>query len=256
MQCSIQKTTKIINTEFDFTSELSEYWDDFWEKNDGLGCGGCDPDSKSKTLQMYHSVLWSKHLPNGEDMILIPKTDYANNLILTWKNFRFSSDSIIVSLRYKKYEDIIKQVMSCVDNYKMFYENFIRASYTIGGMIIFPKHQQSINQCRGTNAFISDRWDLTLECIRRYYIGEYSPLYDALKRDKEFLDLFVDFKGYVDFFYLQDMVNKDYSVVENWCGDFSFLESGLPKTVDDYLAFIEKEMSFLNKRNNRIKQTM
>ena len=256
MQQSLQRITKTVDTEFDFTSELPEYWDGFWEKNDGMGYGGCDPDSKSKTLQMYHSALWSKHLPNGEDMVLKPETDYANNLMLTWNDFRFSSDSIIVSFRYKKYEDIIKRVMSRVDNYKKFYEKFIRRAYTIGGMIIFPKHQQSINQCRGTNPFISDRWDLTLECIRRYYIGEYSPLYENLIRDKEFFDLFVDFKGYVDFFYLQDMVNKDYSVVDNWCGDFSFSESGLPKTVHDYLVFIEKEITFLNKRNNRIKSIL
>ena len=52
------------------------------------------------------------------------------------------------------------------------------------------------------------------------------------------------------------MVNKDYSVVDNWCGDFSFSESGLPKTVHDYLVFIEKEITFLNKRNNRIKSIL
>lgn len=47
---------------------------------------------------------------------------------------------------------------------------------------------------------ISDRWDLTLECIRRYYNGEDSPLYNVFLNDKAFFDLFVDFKGYVDFF--------------------------------------------------------
>ena len=36
-------------------------------------------------------------------------------------------------------------------------------------MIIFPKLRGSMNQDRGTNPMISDRWDLSLECIKRYY---------------------------------------------------------------------------------------
>ena len=75
--------------------------------------------------------------------------------------------------------------------------------------MIFPKHPSSMNQNKGTNRKISDRWDLTLECIRRYYNGEESPLYKTINRDKEFYDLFVDFKGYVDFFFLQDCVSED-----------------------------------------------
>ena len=77
-------------------------------------------------------------------------------------------------------------------------------------------------------------------------------MYNTLVRDKEFFDLFVDFKGYVDFFLLQDMVRDDYSSVDIWCGNDSFSECGLPKTVEDYFVFIEKEMDFLEKRNARI----
>ena len=120
-------------------------------------------------------------------------------------------------------------------------------------MIIFPKHINSMNQMRGTCSRISDRWDLTLECIRRYYIGEKSPLSSVIESDKEFFDLFVDFKGYVDFFFLQDCVSEDYKEVEIWCGDASFDKSGLPETVDDYFEFIRNEHAFLDKRNERIK---
>lgn len=42
-------------------------------------------------------------------------------------------------------------------------------------------------------------------------------------RDKDFYDSFVD-----------------------------FVEPGLPKTVDEYFSFIEKEFDFLTKRNQRI----
>ena len=101
---------------------------------------------------------------------------------------------------------------------------------------------------------ISDRWDLTLECIRRHYAGEESPLSKVIETDKSFYDLFVDFKGYVDFFFLQDCVSEDYSSVNIWMGDASFEKSGLPDTVEEYLNFLVKEHFFLDQRNRRIQE--
>ena len=65
---------------------------------------------------------------------------------------------------------------------------------------------------------------------------------------------FVDFKGYVDFFFMQDCVSEDYSSVNIWMGDASFEENGLPKTVEEYLRFLLKEHIFLDKRNRRIQE--
>ena len=42
----------MIDTTFDFTTDSQGYWDGFWDRNDGLGCSGCDPDSKSPTLNL------------------------------------------------------------------------------------------------------------------------------------------------------------------------------------------------------------
>ena len=240
----------MIDVTFDFTTDSPGYWDDFWNRNEGLGAGGSDPDVVSPMLREYHRLLWSRELPNGEVMNL--KSGSGSNY-LVWNGFRFGSDSIIVSFRYRKYKQIIDQVAERVTDYKVYYEDFLRKSYTIGGSIIFPKHQSSMNQNRGTNPFISDRWDLSLECIRRYYNGEKSPLYETILADKVFYDLFVDFKGYVDFSFLQDCVSGDYSKVNIWCGNADFSEYGLPKTVDEYFIFIDKEMEFLEKRNQRIK---
>lgn len=241
----------IIDTTFDFTCDSPGYWDRFWENGSGTGKGSCDPDSVSRTLRDYHQYLWSKELPNGQAM----KLDVGwNATYLTWKDFRFGSDSIIVSFRYRKMKELLDSVSKAVPDYKAFVENYIHRSYTIGGTIIFPKHRNSINQCKGTNPLIADRWDLTLECIRRYYKGENSPLYDVLLTDKRFFDLFVDFKGYVDFFLLQDCVSSDYSKVDIWLGDGEFDENPLPKTTDQYLWWIDKEMMFLEKRNLRIKE--
>ena len=78
-------------------------------------------------------------------------------------------------------------------------------------LIIFPKNAvdggHTINQSRGVNTFIDDRFDLTLECIRRFYLNQASPLYSTLMRYKSFFDLFEDFNGYIDFFFLQDLVD-------------------------------------------------
>lgn len=241
----------MIDTTYDFTTDSKGYWDGFWERNDGLGCGGCDPDSRSQTLNLYHSILWSKQLPNG-DFLKLKRVKFP--YYFSWNSFCFSSDSIIVGMRHCKYRHIINQVFEQVGDYKAYYEDLIRRSYTIGGMIIFPAHRNSINQRRGCNYYIRDRWDLTMECIRRYYQGEDSPLYNVLLSDKDFFDLFVDFKGYVDFFLLQDCVSKDYSAVDIWCGDAFFKKSGYPPTVDDYFIFIEKQYAFLEKRNRRIKK--
>jgi len=240
----------MIDVSFDFTLDSPKYWDSFWDGNGGLGCGGSDPDNASPTLQRYHKELWSRQLPNSEIMDLKMG---SGSYYLTWKNFRFGSDSIIVSFRYRKYKYMMDQVFQRLPDYKAFFEAFIRRTYTIGGMIIFPKHPSSMNQNKGTNSLISDRWDLTLECIRRYYLGEDSPLYETIKGDKAFYDLFVDFKGYVDFFFLQDCVSKDYSKVDIWCGNGDFKENALPKTVEEYFMFLDKELEFLDKRNARIK---
>ncbi len=109
----------MIDVNFDFTTDAYGYWDGFWERNEGLGGGGADPDTNSPTLQSYHSRLWSKRLPNGDSMKLQmgigPK-------YLTWKNYRFGSDSIIVGFRYKRYRYMIEQVMRQVEDYKQYYE--------------------------------------------------------------------------------------------------------------------------------------
>ncbi len=239
----------MIDTSFDFTLDTPHYWDNFWETCDGLGVGRGDPDSLSKTLQLYHQIVWSRKLPCGETMELQRgKGPYY----LTWKGFRFASDSIIVGFRYVKYRHMLDEVKKAVPDYRAFVEDFIRRSYTIGGMMIFPKHPGSINQVKGRNPRLSDRWDLTLECIRRYYAGEENLINDTLLGDKDFFDLFIDFKGFVDFFYLQDCVTDDYSEVRFWFGSGDITGNPLPKSVDEYLLCIERQLDFLQKRNSRI----
>ena len=210
---------------------------------------GRDPDTYSPTLNAYHRALWSKELPNGEVMDLQSK---GAPFVLSWKDFYFTSDTIIVEMRSLKNQRIIDQAREKVEDFEEVYEHLLCRSYSIGSMIIFPVHVNSMNQRRGMNILIADRWDLTLECIRRYYAGEESPLTKVIEQDKAFYDLFLDFKGYVDFFFLQDCVSEDYSSVNIWMGDALFRKSGLPETVEEYFRFLLKEHIFLDKRNKKI----
>ena len=85
------------------------------------------------------------------------------------------------------------------------------------GVIVFPgnriNRKQTINRRRGKHPRIADRLDLTLDCIRRHYLRQVSPLSDTLALYSDFFDLFVDFRGYVDFFLLQDLVTDDYRAI-------------------------------------------
>lgn len=240
-------TMSLVDVDFDFTSDTPGYWDGFWDRKGGLGEGGRDPDTCSPTLRRYHRILWSRELPCGRHMDL---KEVGNHL--EWGGYRFSSDSITASFRYVKNRAFMTEIMNELPDFHGFMENFIHRSYTIGGTIIFPKRPQSINQCRGTNNLISDRRDMTLECIRRYYEGENSPLASVLEKDDWFFDLFVDFKGYVEFFLLQDCVTNDFKNVRFWMGDGSFKTNDYPNDIPTYLDWISKNLDFVECRNKRI----
>ena len=78
----------MIDVIFDFTSDSFDYCKNFWENNEGLGAGNSDPDSSSPTLQECHRLLWSKELPNGQNMNLEKR---VGSNYLTWNGFRFGS---------------------------------------------------------------------------------------------------------------------------------------------------------------------
>jgi hypothetical protein len=78
-------------------------------------------------------------------------------------------------------------------------EAFMTISYTIGGRMIVPgnrvRRKWTINQARGCLRKISDWFDLTVECIRRRYARQSSPLGETLARYDDFFALFEDFSG-------------------------------------------------------------
>lgn len=177
-----------------------------------IDASGKDPDIHSPTLRSYHKLLWSKPLPSGAMFILDDKTPgvYLHHKSALGE-FSLASDGVIPTYTYwKKLSHIIKQVP---EEARI---NFLYLAYTIGGFMVFPGNRiemkPTINGERGFNQKIADRLDLTLECIRRHYLGEVSPMSATLKRYKNFFDLFEDFRGYIDFFLLNDLVTDTYSV--------------------------------------------
>ena len=212
-----------------------------------------DPDIHSKKLKLYHKILWSKPLPSGEDFLL----DYSiTGKYLSSKSsvgeFELSSDSITHSYIGVKRMNSITKLVSDVDRDKI-----LKTFYTIGGFIIFPSNKidnkQTINGSRGFNSRIVDRFDLTLECIRRFYLGIESPLYETFSRYKDFFQLFDDFQGYAEFFLLQDIVTDDFSEVKFFLPfDDSFPSQPLPKDLNDYLIYIKNTSNFVVNRGNRM----
>jgi len=213
-----------------------------------------DPDVRSPTLRTYHSRLWSKPLPCGVTFSLVTTTPgvYLHHKSGIGEWF-MSSDSVIPDFtRSARISHVIEQIP--LDER----ERFVRLSYTIGGMMIFPGNkiagQMTINGARGCNYRIKDRFDLTMECIRRHYIDEESPLSDTLSRYGTFFRLFSDFRGYVDFFLLQDLVDDDYSAVRFFTPFEDFHPWPVPGNVAEYRSYRDRAEAFLHARNHRVIQ--
>lgn len=216
---------------------------------------GKDPDKHSRTLRDYHRILWSKPLPCGRSFDL---DDTMRGAYLHHRSelgeFYLSSDSVIptftrwASLRH------ITGLFSEDEN-----EAFRRIGYTIGGMMVFPANKvegrQTINGARGFNRKIADRFDLTLECIRRHYLGQGSPLAECLSRYQEFFSLFGTFKGYVGFFLLQDLVDKDFLEVRFFLPFDDFQTPPVPRDAVTYLEYRRRSIEFVQARNQRISRT-
>lgn len=214
-------------------------------------CG--DPDQDSKKLYEMHVKLWSKKLPNGDYLDLIIEDKSFGNLYLMSNNGTIlASDRMcphFVGACRGKFDGWLTEDESEELQYKV---------RTIGGHIIFPaikNNGYTINQARGINRKILDRFDLTLECIRRYYKNETSPLYATLLNYRDFLDLFVNFKGYIDFFLLQDFVDIDEQI--NFSIPFdNFNRSPFPQTKEEYKLYKEHTIHLINSRNKRIFDTV
>jgi hypothetical protein len=213
---------------------------------------GKDPDAFSPTLSRYHKLLWSKPLPSGVVFELdVTAPPYYLHHRSEVGEFCLSSDAVIPTFRREKHlSHIINQIP--VDEQKAFFD----IGYTIGGMMVFPAiridGKMTINGARGFHRRIKDRFDLTVECIRRHYRDEHSPLSAVLARYADFFGLFGGFRGYVEFFLLQDLVTDDCSAVKFFSPFDDFNSSPVPDSMDAYLDYRALAVRFIEERNQRI----
>lgn len=215
---------------------------------------GRDPDTYSKTLRAYHRLLWSKTLPSG----VIFDLDAALHHTSDGGHFRLSSDTIAATYtRWRRPARLVDAVRRAPPDEV---RAFSALACTVGAFLIFPlaersggKGPHSINQARGINPRIADRFDLTLECIRRHYLGTVCPLSAVLDRHSDFFELFGNFPGYVDHFLLNDLVSDDYRSVRFFTTFTDFADDPLPAaSVSEYRSYMSRSTEFVTARNVRI----
>jgi Family of unknown function (DUF6994) len=139
-------------------------------------------------------------------------------------------------------------------------EDFLALAYTIGGFMVWPCNpvdgKWTITHARGCTPRIADRMGLTLECVRRFYLGEPSPLEATLRRYADFFSLFGDFRGFVDHFLFQDLTTPDYSEVVFFLPFDDFKTPGLPGDLASYLEYRRRTIDFIAARNRRIDEAV
>lgn len=228
-----------IDTEFEFHADSRPGVDPDKGPNDG----------GSSTLQRYHRELWSKPLPSG----IVFKLEPERGSYLVHRSaagtFYLSSDAITSHLSSRAW----KVIQSIPPDQRPQSE-----PYTIGSSIVLPgdvrNRKMTINGARGFHPRIADRFDLTLECIRRHYLNQPSPLADTLERYADFFRLFVHFDGYVSFFLLQDLLDDSRERISFFHPFDDFKTPAVPRTPESYLSYVHASDQFVRARNARIRR--
>lgn len=224
--------------------------------------GGGDPDLTSATLRAFHQLLWSKPLPDGRVLTLDRMRSGAYLFHESeLGTFYLASDGIGGPAYDRSYT---KQMRGIVAQFDAAEIAALRQTYlTIGGFIVFPGNKvdgrATINGARGLDRRIADRIDLTLACIRGYYLGDdnpyTNPLADALARYADFFDLFTDFAGYTQYFLLQDLADPVTGAIDfrlPFHGFDDHNHTAFPRSRDEYSAYSAKAIAFVEARNRRI----
>jgi hypothetical protein len=211
--------------------------------------GGRDLDKYSPRLKQHHLLLWRKALPSGELFDLNPMSHRYLVLHPDELIFALSSDQISHSFRANVR---MKHITSQVPKHEL--DEFQYLGATVGGTILFPGKQidrkRTINQARGMNRHIEDRFDLTLECIRLQYEKRPSPLENTLERYWRFFELFETFEDYVNFFLLQDLVQD--GKIRFFLPFDGFERPALPLNINEYREYMTKSKDFVRARSRRM----
>ena len=210
---------------------------------------GKDPDRYSATLRRYHRILWGKPLPSGERLFSAGTTDFDLKYSAGGAEWALAPDAMHNSFRHWKrlrtLTDMVPETKDPTNDH---------LSNTIGNSIIFPSHRvnggATINGARGLHHRIRDRFDLSLECIRRQYRGEANPLAETLATYWSFFEKFGSFPGYVRFFLLDDLIDEREEV--KFFLPFTGFAQPVPTGVEEYRVYYSGILSAIAARNARI----
>lgn len=214
---------------------------------------GQDLDTYSPTLAGYHTALWSKSLPNGTIFHLEAGSPpfYLHHHSEVGEFWLSSDQGVNTYTHQMAMQPIIAQLPDAE------LESFRTIAATIGAMMVWPANRidgkPTINGARGLHRSISDRLDLTVECVRRFYCGEdNNPLRSTFERYADFFALFGDFAGFVDFFVLQDLTTRDGSDVRFFLPFDGFQSAARPREVETYVEYRRRAIEFIMARAQRI----
>lgn len=226
---------------------------------------GGDPDRDCPRLYAWHRALWGRSVPGVPplELAVVPARGFEMSLRTAGGPLlRLASDGVIPTWSSRGWArwfdaDLAVEIAKDADD-------FYRVASTIGGYILFPRNSigqagSTINQARGVDRRIADRFDLTLECIRLHYSdpSAYNPLGERLAYYADFFALFGDFDGYVRLFLLDDLVTADRSAVLSFMSGepvSGFSMSALAVDPAQYVKYRRRSLAFVKERNARIRQ--
>ena len=206
-----------------------------------------DPDAKSlKLYDDFKAVYHHVPLPNGEYFNLeeikeIRSPNGDTYYVFRSGDIRYSTDYLGPSATQAYYRGVPNGVVGVT----------IKRCRVFGGHILWPCHQNSVNQAKGG---VFDRMDITLAEIKDYYENKsFKAKYNqrvrnAIIRDSWYFDKFVNFEGFCNFFSLVgSFVDENYNIV--WfCKELSKFNIGY----EEMMALIEENTSAIIKRNMTI----
>ena len=208
-------------------------------------------DLHSHTLRIYHQFLWSRPLPDGSHLELDASRSRTTDYLVTQDGLVLASDSLINSMTTWPH---MTEVLAHIPEEEQ--EAFRRRASSVAATGLWPKRRgpsgQSINQARGMNRKIADRLDLTIECIRRYYAGQESPLAPVLEDAARFFGLWPGWDAWVRWWLLDDLVDAEGQI--RWFLPFTEFgkEQPWPSTPRSWRVYRDRCVDFIDQRAERM----
>ncbi len=226
-----------------------------------------DPDSWHDGLRESHRILWSRPFPSGDAWSFAPVPGWYLKNVEPRANepseWSIGSDNFATT-----HTNALPSMAAAIPGYQ---NGHLHDFCTIGGYIVFPNglaqtrttqvkpRKWSINQARGMERRISDRFDLTLEAIRLYFAGittrDANPIGDVLDAYGWFFDSFgkgaEGFQAYVDYFFLNPMV-PDGRVVPMYGHALDFGDALPRRSQSAYNDYLAAQRAAVSDRNELI----